>query len=117
MTGRASIPIGNAALVNSRVISTQPVKLLGFTIYSAQPNCWALVFNSATLPANGTVPDMPPFPIPAGTSAPGQLASFNMPGDGIDFDACTIAISSTPNTLTVATDNPALTSIQGVVAR
>jgi hypothetical protein len=60
---------------------------------------YAMIFDAASLPANGTAP-MFMQSMTAATSVPKELA---FPPDGLLFTTgCVIAISSTPATLTLA---------------
>lgn len=94
----------SAALENSRIISTTACVLYGVTGWSGDAaTVYAMVFDSATVPANGNPPtpwadDVIQF------TAPGTF-SLSIPPVGRYYkNGCVVLISSTaPPTLTLAT--------------
>lgn len=77
-------------VVASLVASTKPCKLLSLVIYNSGPTQWIQIFESAAVPNNGEVPDLPAIRVLTKTTV-----NFDFGVNGIDFDALTICNSTT----------------------
>ncbi len=83
-------------LVASRIVSTGACKLLAVIVLNTNGSQqYIQVHESATVPAEGQVPDLPSIPVAGGT-----VAMFDF-GPGVDLDNCTICNSSTSATKTI----------------
>jgi hypothetical protein len=103
------IPVGNGALVASRVISTKGNKL--HFLYGRNTSAsdrYIQIFNATSLPADGAVPSVPAILVPAG-----EHYSFSPPG-GIDLDrGIVVCTSSTEATKTVAAAEATICGVIG----
>lgn len=100
---------GNAALVNSRVCAGAFCRLAGVVGHNHGADCWIQIHGTGAVPANGTVPL---FSVAADSERP---FTFALPHP-VDLDALTVCASSTANTLTILTANPAQVTIQALLA-
>lgn len=93
------------ALVASRVIATAPCKLLSIIVLNTGAAQYIQVFESATVPANGAVPELPAVYV--GATSTVQFDFLN----GVDMDAVSISNSSTAATKTIGAADCAITAI------
>jgi hypothetical protein len=98
--------VGNAALVASRIVATQPRKLFTVMGYNGGAAQFIQIHEAAALPAEGAVPKHS-FPIAAG-----NFFSFDLGLAGEDLDAITVCNSSTADTKTIGAAD---VSIQAVL--
>lgn len=89
-----TIILGDATAKSSFVAFTTAKKIYQITGYSASTQ-YIQVFETNTVPANGTVPKIS-VPVSAG-----QYYSIDFGYYGLNLDKCTLANSSTVNTLTI----------------
>lgn len=95
--GQNAFLAGNGTATASLVVSSQPCKITKIFGYNTNAaNLFIHVFQSGTVPANTTVPL---FIIPAPSQ---QLYQFDFGAFGVDLDSCSIAFSTTTNSLTIA---------------
>lgn len=94
------------ALVASRVISTTPVKLLSLIVLNTGPAQYIQLFESATVPANAAVPELPSVYVAADSTV-----QFDFGVYGIDFDALSVSNSSTEAAKTIGSADCAITAI------
>lgn len=87
---------GGGALVASRVLATRPCTLVGLIINNTGAAQFIQLFESATVPANGAVPDLPAIAIAAAVTV-----QIDFGPDGIDFDKLAISNSTTAATKTI----------------
>lgn len=87
--------VGTTALIANQVASTAPCKLVGLVGYSDGTAAYLIVFEATAVPANATAGK---FTLVLVTGAANNFA-LTLP-DAVDMDACCIAPSSTPDTLT-----------------
>lgn len=64
MAFRTSYSENSVDFSSSIIVSTNPVILLGFTVYNSGPAQFIQLFDSATVPADDAVPELP-IPIAA----------------------------------------------------
>ena len=96
--------IGDTTLVDSRVISTRPCKVIDIMGMNNGAFCYVMIFELAAVPANGTAAR---FVFPA-------QANFGWSmGESVDLAACCVAYSSTVATLTITADTRG--TIQGLI--
>jgi len=93
------------ALVASRVIATSPCKLLSVIVLNTGAAQYIQIFESATVPANGAVPELPAVYVAASSTV--QFDFLN----GVDLDACSISNSSTAATKTIGSADCAIVAI------
>lgn len=93
------------ALVTSRVISTTPCKLLSIIVLNTGAAQYIQVFESATVPANGAVPELPAVYVAASSTV--QFDFLN----GVDMDAVSVSNSSTSATKTIGSADCAIVAI------
>jgi hypothetical protein len=88
----------SAAYEKSLIVSTAPCVVRRATAVNKSVSAvWLFICDSATLPANGTVPTRTPIPVAAGS-----VNGDDWYGAGSRFaNGCTLALSSTLATLTL----------------
>ena len=92
-----SYRVNSQGLVNGLVLRNRQGTLVGLTIRNTGPDQEIQLFDSAAVPADGTIPSYPPIRVSAGTTV-----SFDMPETGIPFDnGITVCNSSTVPTKTI----------------
>ena len=98
------------ALVASRVITTKPCKLLSIVVLNTNAAIrYFQIHETASLPADGAVPDVPSIPVSANSAM-----QFDFGAGGLDLDALTICNSTTAATKTIgAADAAILAILQG----
>ena len=94
------------ALVASRVISTTPVKLLSLIVLNAGPAQYIQLFESATVPADAAVPELPSVSVAADSTV-----QFDFGFHGVDFDALSVSNSSTKAAKTIGSADCAIVAI------
>lgn len=94
------------ALVASRVISTTPIKLLSLIVLNDGPAQYIQLFESATVPAEGAVPELPAVYVAADSTV-----QFDFGVYGIDFDFLSVCNSSTAATKTIGSADCALVAV------
>ena len=93
------------ALVASRVVATSPCKLLSIIVLNTGAAQYIQVFESATVPLDGAIPELPAVYV--GASSTVQFDFLN----GVDMDAVSISNSSTPATKTIGSADCAIVAI------
>lgn len=89
--------VGSSALEKSHVASATPCNLRSAkALNTSASTVYMMVFDSATLPANGTAPSRIPIPI-----ASGDVNGDVWQGGTIMSTGCVVALSSTLSTLTL----------------
>lgn len=94
------------ALVASRVISTKPVKLLSLIVLNTGPAQYIQLFESATVPIDTTVPELPSVYVGADSTV-----QFDFGVYGIDFDSLSVSNSSTEAAKTIGAADCAIVAI------
>jgi len=101
-----AIPVGTGAPVLSNIVSTTSCKVYDIAGFNTNITpVYIQVFNTNAVPANGS---SPMFSIAAAAGA-NYFLTFG--AQGCDFDACTVVVSSTPNTLTSTATNSSIVAI------
>lgn len=67
MSMKASYSINSINFSSSIIVSTNPIVLLGLTVYNSGPAQFILPFDLTSVPANGAVP-LIPYAVPAGAT-------------------------------------------------
>ena len=99
---------GGGALVASRIVSTKPINLRSIMVLNTGGAQYIQLFQSATLPANGTVPDLPALSVGAASTT-----MFDFGENGIDLDALTVCNSSTAASKTLGAADCSIVAIIG----
>lgn len=94
------------ALVASRVISTTPIKLFSLIVLNTGAAQYIQLFESATVPADSAVPELPAVRVGASTTT-----QFDFGVQGIDFDSLSVSNSSTAASKTIGSADCAIVAI------
>jgi hypothetical protein len=96
----AGVTTSTVTTTNAFVVSIRPTTMFSVTAYNASASdLYLLVFDATSLPANNTVPSLPPLKITANTTA---YYDFNVSGCRF-ANGLVAATSTTPVTLTNGT--------------